>query len=178
MESRSKKSWLSEHFCLEELTYSRTAVENAIDNDPPPEAMAALQQLATSLLEPLRRYCKAPIAILSGYRSEAVNRLVGGTATSQHLKGEAADCYIPEGPMKLLEMLKQSGLPFDQAIVYKRKRFLHISFNTSGNNRMRVIICVLCAMFLFAGCGSNRKCTGVRAEERTDSAQISRQDCV
>ena len=141
MEDRSRKTWLSEHFTLEELTYSRMAIENGIANEPPPEAREAMQHLVSCLLEPLRQLYKKPVVVLSGYRNKAVNRLAGSVATSQHLKGEAADCYTLEGPAKLLELLMWSGLPFDQAILYKRKKFLHLSLKPSGKNRMQIILC-------------------------------------
>lgn len=96
MERHDKR--LTEHFCLDEFTYSGIAVDNAINNQPPPYACLALQNLAVGLLEPLRLLYGAPIAILSGYRNEKVNRLAGGVVTSQHLKGEAADCYVADGP--------------------------------------------------------------------------------
>ena len=79
---------------LEEFTYSRIAVENALDNTPPAAAKTALNHLVTYLLEPLRKFYKSPVAILSGYRSDAVNRLAGGVVASQHRIGEAADCYV------------------------------------------------------------------------------------
>ena len=84
MERHDKR--LTEHFCLDEFTYSGIAVDNAINNQPPPYACLALQNLAVGLLEPLRLLYGAPIAILSGYRNEKVNRLAGGVVTSQHLK--------------------------------------------------------------------------------------------
>ena len=83
MERHDKR--LTEHFCLDEFTYSGIAVDNAINNQPPPCACLALQNLAVGLLEPLRLLYGAPIAILSGYRNEKVNRLAGGVVTSQHL---------------------------------------------------------------------------------------------
>ena len=138
MERHDKR--LTEHFCLDEFTYSGIAVDNAINNQPPPCACLALQNLAVGLLEPLRLLYGAPIAILSGYRNEKVNRLAGGGVTSQHLKGEAADCYVADGPEKLLDVLKCSGLVFDQAILYRRKRFLHLSLKINGNNRMQVLV--------------------------------------
>ncbi len=138
MERHDKR--LTEHFCLDEFTYSGIAVDNAINNQPPPYACLALQNLAVRLLEPLRLLYGAPIAILSGYRNEKVNRLAGGVVTSQHLKGEAADCYVTDGPEKLLDVLKCSGLVFDQAILYRRKRFLHLSLKINGNNRMQVLV--------------------------------------
>ena len=125
---------------LNEFTYSGIAVDNAINNQPPPCACLALQNLAVGLLEPLRLLYGAPIAILSGYRNEKVNRLAGGVVTSQHLKGEAADCYVADGPEKLLDVLQCSGLVFDQAILYRRKRFLHLSLKINGNNRMQVLV--------------------------------------
>ena len=138
MERHDKR--LTEHFCLDEFTYSGIAVDNAINNQPPPCACLALQNLAVGLLEPLRLLYGAPIAILSGYRNEKVNRLAGGVVTSKHLKGEAADCYVADGPEKLLDVLQCSGLVFDQAILYRRKRFLHLSLKINGNNRMQVLV--------------------------------------
>ena len=176
MESRSKKTILSEHFTLEELTYSRTAVENGIANEPPPQARASLQHLADCLLEPLRRLYNKPIAVLSGYRNKELNRLVGGVATSQHVKGEAADCYTPEGPEKLLELLMRSGLPFDQAILYKRRRFLHLSLKQSGRNRMQVLVYMLCIVCLFFSCGMKKTVRRQENTNRNESVRIDHND--
>ena len=139
MNNTNQKNMLSEHFALEEFTYSRIAVENGIDNTPPAETKKSLLHIVTYLLEPLRKVYKAPIAILSGYRSEEVNRRAGGVANSQHRKGEAADCYVEEGPEKLLAVLYRSGLVFDQAILYRHRRFLHLSLTEFGKNRMQVL---------------------------------------
>lgn len=129
---------LTTHFTLEELTYSRIAVANGWDNTPPAPAAAALRRLAIHLLQPLRDRLGEPIAITSGYRSEPVNRAAGGVPRSAHLRGEAADCFCAAGPQRLLELLLALGLPFDQAIVYKRKRFLHLAYR-EGKNRGEVI---------------------------------------
>lgn len=176
MESRNKKTRLSEHFTLEELTYSRTAVENGIANDPSPQENASLQYLADNLLEPLRQFYKKPIAVLSGFRNKEVNRLVGGVATSQHVKGEAADCYTPEGPAKLLDLLMKSGLEFDQAILYRRRRFLHLSLKESGKNRMQVIIYMFCVICMFFGCGTRRDMRRQENGVRSDSVRLDLSD--
>lgn len=176
MESRSKKTQLSEHFTLEELTYSRTAVENAIANEAPLQARASLHHLASCLLEPLRQAYKMPIAVLSGYRNKEVNRLVGGVATSQHVKGEAADCYTPEGPEKLLGVLMKSGLEFDQAILYRRRRFLHLSLKQSGNNRMQVIVYMFCVICMFFGCGTRRDLRRQENGFKSDSIRLDLSD--
>ena len=147
MSNKKHKAMLSEHFSLEELTYSRIAVENGLDNEPPPAVRQSLCYLAVHLLEPLRGLYNSPIAVLSGYRSDSVNRLAGGVVNSQHRKGEAADCYIPEGPCRLLDILKKSGLLFDQAILYKKRNFLHLSLKEKGTNRMQILFYILCLQF-------------------------------
>lgn len=87
---------MGEFFSWEEMTYSRRAVEKGLDNRPGAEARKALEHLVLHLLDPLRRLYGKPIAVTSGYRCEEVNRLVGGVPDSQHVKGEAADCYVPD----------------------------------------------------------------------------------
>lgn len=152
MSNRKHKTMLSEHFSLEEMTYSRIAVENGLDNEPPFAVRQTLCYLAVHLLEPLRQFYGRPIAVLSGYRSDSVNRLAGGVVTSQHRKGEAADCYIPEGPRRLLDILKKSGLLFDQAILYRKRNFLHISLKEKGTNRMQILLYMLLCLFFFSCC--------------------------
>lgn len=176
MNNTTHKTMLSEHFSLEELTYSRIAVENALDNEPPPVTRLALEYLASHLLEPLRLLYKAPVAILSGYRSEAVNSIVGGVGTSQHMKGEAADCYIPEGPAHLLGILKKSGLLFDQAIVYRKRNFLHLSLKETGFNRMQVLFYLFCMVFLLPSCHVRREGMNKEVVLYADSLLVTGKD--
>lgn len=61
---------------------------------PPAEIVRSLRYLARHTLEPLRVGIDAPLLITSGYRCPLVNKLVGGSATSQHCRGEAADCEL------------------------------------------------------------------------------------
>lgn len=126
------------NFTLKEFTYSRTAIDNGIDNTPDERRVAAIRLLITQLIQPLRDRLGEPIAITSGYRCPGVNRLVGGVVNSQHTRGEAADCYAACGPERLLEVLIDSSLPFDQAIVYRKKKFLHLSYK-NGANRKQII---------------------------------------
>ncbi len=147
---------LSEHFRLEEMCYSRAGVEKGIGNIPGQEVFAALKYLVTGLLEPLRKLYGKPVGVTSGYRSEEVNRLVGGVPGSQHTKGEAADCYVPDAA-ELLAVLRQSGLEFDQAILYRKRNFLHLSLKKTGKNRMQVLLRLLVLAFLLSGCGLSRQ---------------------
>lgn len=132
------KKNVSRNFMWEELIYSRIAVENGLLNEPPGYARRALQVLVDRLLQPLRTLYGGPIAITSGYRCPEVNLLAGGVPSSQHLKGEAVDCYVLD-IYRLLDILKKSGLPFDQAILYSRKNILHLSLKANGENRQQVL---------------------------------------
>lgn len=173
MEKQGEK--LTEHFKLDEFTYSRIAVEQGIDNTPPQDACLSLRHLATHLLEPLRGLYGRPIVVLSGYRDEIVNRLVGGVAASQHRKGEAADCYVAEGPAKLLDVLIRSGLVFDQAILYRQKRFLHLSLKRIGKNRMQVLVYLFCVVCVCCSCGARKNRSGFSENIRVDSIRAEYQ---
>ena len=133
--------WISDHFYMGEFIYSAVAVEQGLNNTPPPEAQKAIRNLVRKLLEPLREYADCPMGmhISSGYRSEELNRLVRGVANSQHMTGEAADIYT-FGSCRLLEALQKSSLNFDQAIYYRRRGFIHLSLKLTGKNRRQVII--------------------------------------
>ncbi|MBC5644092.1 DUF882 domain-containing protein [Parabacteroides sp. BX2] len=120
------------------MTYSCIAILNGLPNNPPEEARCALCELVKCLLQPLRIAYNKPIVVTSGYRSPEVNRLVGGVRSSQHVKGEAADCYVPDIYF-LLDTLKKSDLPFDQAILYRKKHFLHLSYRVNGKQRRQVL---------------------------------------
>ena len=89
---------LSKNFTLDEFTHSQMAIERGILNEPDAEQREAIGQLVDHLLQPLRERIGEAIAITSGFRNQEVNRLVGGVPTSQHTKGEAADCYCASGP--------------------------------------------------------------------------------
>jgi zinc D-Ala-D-Ala carboxypeptidase len=85
---------LTEHFSLEELTRSAAALRRGLDNTPDERIVTALRGLCLNVLEPVRSRF-GPVHVTSGYRSPAVNRVIGGARTSQHLFGEAADFVVP-----------------------------------------------------------------------------------
>ncbi|MEN9918000.1 MAG: hypothetical protein RL662_436 [Bacteroidota bacterium] len=121
---------LSRNFCLDEFTHSPTAKRLGISNTPSDRHIACLQALCTHLLQPLRNLYGESFTINSGYRSAQLNKAVGGVASSQHCKGQAADVRVGT-PRRLLEQLLASDLVFDQAILYPT--FLHLSYNTAHN---------------------------------------------
>ena len=81
---------LTEHFTYEELTRSATALRYGIDNNPNDTVKAELNELA-QMLETIRKEYNKPIIVTSGYRCKRLNDIVGGSRTSQHVKGQAAD---------------------------------------------------------------------------------------
>lgn len=130
---------LSKDFELYEFVQSRTANELGISNFPNLTAQNALRNLCVNLLQPLRNAIKQPITINSGYRCEQLNRAVKGAVSSQHMKGEAADCAIKGDAAELLHALIDLELDFDQAILYKSQNFLHLSLKATGTNRKQII---------------------------------------
>lgn len=108
---------LSEHFTLEELTASETAERFNIDNTPMPEHLNNLVRLAEFLEEIKKLLGGKPVMINSAYRGPAVNEKVGGSKSSQHMVGCAADLRIPGmTPDEVCRAIIASDLPFDQLI--------------------------------------------------------------
>lgn len=129
---------ISDNLTMKNFIYSRVAVERDLDNTPPPEAEEAIHYLVENLLQPLQDFAGEIIYITSGYRCKEVNRLVGGSRYSQHMKGEAADCYTWKNEGLLWE-LEVSELDFDQAILYYDRNILHLSLKREGKNRRQIL---------------------------------------
>jgi len=85
---------LSINFSLKEFIKSDTATRKGLDNTPTPDVVANLQKLVDNVVQPIRNHYNKVITINSGYRSIEVNTSVGGSKTSDHCKGMAADIEI------------------------------------------------------------------------------------
>lgn len=124
---------LSKNFSLNELTYSSTAIANKVSNIPGKLELENLKKLCTEILQPIRDKCGDSIHITSGYRSPMLNKLVGGSKTSQHVLGQAADItvYSKEGNRKLfnmiVQMIKNGEITVGQLIDESDYKWLHIS---------------------------------------------------
>lgn len=118
------------YFTISELTASKTATANKIDNTPPADVKKALEALVNNILDPLREKWGKPITIDSGYRSKALNAAVGGVESSQHRKGEAADINTgsKDGNKKLYSLIKEMKLPVDQCINEYDYKWIHVSY--------------------------------------------------
>ena len=130
---------ISEHISYDEAVLSPTAIRNGIDNTPNEQQLHNMQELADNIFEPLRKMYGKPIKINSFFRSAKLNKLVGGSATSQHAKGQAID--ITGGNKaenkKLFELAK--SLEFDQLINEYDFSWVHISYSTKNRKQILVI---------------------------------------
>lgn len=127
------------HFTIEEMTESSTATAKGIDNTPSKDIEAKLQKLIEAVLDLLREWYGKPIRVNSGYRCEALNEAIGGSKTSQHCLGEAADITAgsKEENKKLFEYIKDN-LPFDQLINESDFSWIHVSYR-EGRLRKQVL---------------------------------------
>ena len=132
---------LTEHFALEELIYSSTAKAKGLKNEPTQDHIENLKLLCEYVLEPIREKNGCPLVISSGYRSEKVNALVGGSKTSQHILGQAADIQIFDKTKTnkdlfdiIVEMVKNNELQVGQVIWEfgeTEPNWVHVSLPTS-----------------------------------------------
>lgn len=133
---------LSNNFKLNELIYSSTAEANGINNYPSNREKDNLIRLCVNVLQPIRHLWGKPIYINSGYRNPILNRLVGGSNTSAHMEGCAADITVgnKEDNKKLFELIKflhqEGDIEFDQLISEKDCQWIHIGIKPI-NEKMR-----------------------------------------
>lgn len=131
------------YFTLKEFTRSSTAEKLGIVNEPTSEHQKNIQLLIDNVLDPLREKFGEPIIVSSGYRSQALNKAVGGSSTSQHSKGQAADIMAknPADNAKLFNIISCS-LPYDQLIWEKGNdaypAWVHVSFSSVNNRKEKL----------------------------------------
>jgi uncharacterized protein YcbK (DUF882 family) len=137
---------LTRHFSLEEMIKSQTATRLGMNNTPTPEVIDNLRELCINVLEPIRIHFKKPVIISSGYRSPALNKAIGGSRTSQHMRGEAADLEVHGiSNWTVLEYIK-NNLPYDQLIQEFMKQnnptagWVHVSYKAEGNRKQFLIV--------------------------------------
>ena len=128
---------ISKNFSYREFEHSDTAERRGIVNVITDfKVRDSVKALVLEVLQPLRDALGEPMEVNSGYRCPELNRLVGGTSTSQHLKGEAAD-IASDNPRALAQLAYDLGLPYDQMIVYPT--FVHFSHKLAGEQRRMVL---------------------------------------
>jgi hypothetical protein len=129
---------LTKNFTLSELTKSETALRKGLNNEPTQETISALQLLAVTVLQPIRDHYAKGVKVNSGYRSPEVNASVGGSKTSDHCKGQAADIEIPGVANKDLAIYIRDNLTYTQLILEGYKEgvpdsgWVHVSYDPSN----------------------------------------------
>jgi len=129
---------LSDNLSLAEATYSATALRKGIANTPSVTHLIALKEVANNIFQPCRNHFGKPLRVTSGYRSEELNKVIGGSMKSQHSKGEALDMQSTSGYTNSdLFMYIKDHLTFDQLIWEfgddKNPDWVHVSYKTEGN---------------------------------------------
>ena len=130
------------YFSYSEFFKSDVAEKHQVNNIPDDaqlsQVLGNIKALVSNVLDPLRAMIGRPIIITSGYRSQRVNELVGGSISSQHMSGKAADIhvqgYTPE-QMDMVYRTIQMYYDFDQLILYPYKNIIHISWNGDKNRQ-------------------------------------------
>jgi hypothetical protein len=117
---------LSEHFSLDEATYSETAIRMHIDNQPDERQLANMKSAAEQL-EAVRNVTGA-LRVNSWLRLPDVNVAVGGSKVSSHMDGWAIDCSSSaHTPYALCQLVIKANIKFDQ-MIHEYGRWMHISF--------------------------------------------------
>lgn len=127
---------LSPHFTLDELTVSETAARLGLDNTPPEDVLSNLKWLADTL-EQIRWLLGYPIIVSSGYRSPAVNKAIGGSRNSAHMRGLACDFICPKfgTPLAVAKEIAGSVIQFDQ-LIHEFGRWVHIGLSDNPRREL------------------------------------------
>jgi len=137
---------LSKNLALAEVTRSETAKRKGISNMPTPEHLENFKKLAENVFQPIREHFGVPIHISSGYRSAALNKAVGGSASSQHCTGEAIDIDMDGTSITNAQIFNfiKDNLEFDQLIaefpVNSNPAWVHVSYESSGKQRKQILV--------------------------------------
>jgi zinc D-Ala-D-Ala carboxypeptidase len=140
---------LSKNLSLAEMVLSESAKIKHINNQPTVAQIENMKLLATNIFQPVRDHFKVPIHVSSGFRCVALNKAIGGSATSQHCDGEAMDIDMEHTSVKNSEIFQfiKDNLNFDQLIwefgTTASPDWVHVSFASDRGQRKEVLRSVL-----------------------------------
>jgi uncharacterized protein YcbK (DUF882 family) len=135
---------LTANFTLAEMTKSETALRHDMDNTPGETEIANLKALCENILQPVRDQFQKGVKVNSGFRHPEVNAKVGGSKTSDHCQGQAADIEIPGVPNADLAQWIVDNLEFRQVILefytpgVPDSGWVHVSY-VAGDNKKQVL---------------------------------------
>ena len=137
---------ISKHITYKEATRSVTAIRLSIDNKPNDYQLQNMELIAEKVFEPLRKAVGGPIKINSFFRSEDLNKAIGGSTRSQHCQGRAIDLDDNYGYMSNNDMYNyiKNNLDFDQLIFEfpdnkGNASWIHVSYVDADSNRKRCL---------------------------------------
>ena len=132
------------YFSIKELTASCKATQLGIKNEPTKQALVNLESLVLNIRDPWRAAWGGGIIVTSGYRSVALNKAVGGSTTSAHRYGYAADIVPADRRIAAfkafcVKWLKDNQVNFDQYIdeVGGGSEWVHIGIKSPSGNQRR-----------------------------------------
>ena len=135
---------LTANITLDELTKSQVAERKGINNNPNPQQIENLKNLAINILQPVRSHYNKPLIISSGFRCAELCIAIGSSINSQHVADDsaaAADFEIPGVDNRELALYIKNELEFDQLILefYKDNEptsgWIHCSYSTNHNRQ-------------------------------------------
>lgn len=138
---------ISENITYAEAFKSQSAVRHKIKNTTnDPEILKNMKHVAENVFEKIRAHFGKPIGISSFYRSPELNKIIGGSPTSQHTTGEAididADIFGGLTNKEIFDFVKDN-LEFSQLIWEygnsKNPAWVHVSLKRNGKNRKQIL---------------------------------------
>lgn len=136
---------LSKNLTLAEVIRSESAKRKGISNEPTAEHLENFKKLAENVFQPIREHFGVPIHISSGYRSAALNKVIGGASSSQHCTGEAIDIDMDGTSITNAQIFNfiKDNLVFDQMIwefgTDKNPDWVHVSYESTGKQRKQIL---------------------------------------
>ena len=139
---------ISTYVSYSEGCKSQTAIRYGIDNTPSPEILEKMRVVANLVFDPMREHFNKPIAVVSFFRSQKLNTVIGGSTQSQHMTGEAmdidADVFGGLTNKQIFDFIR-TKLDFDQVIGEVERdngdyEWIHVSFKNNIENRHNVLI--------------------------------------
>lgn len=123
------------NFKYKEFIKSSTATRLGIDNIPSEQEWKNIEELAVNILQPIRQKF-GRIRITSGFRSKQLNKSIGGSTSSNHCRGEAADIEPLEDGVTLIDILEYiiNNLEFRNVILeFPPDGWVHVDYRSGGN---------------------------------------------
>lgn len=131
---------LTKNFSLAEMKKSETALRLGLENEPDEAQLAALKDLAENVLQPIRDHF-GPTKVNSALRTLPVNRAIGSSDNSDHVKGMAADVEVPGVANADLAQWIVDNLEFRQVILefytpgVPDSGWVHVAYNPADNKK-------------------------------------------